>query len=63
MEALYFVLRLRNAEAASIVCGPVSGAEAYSAFAMASMDEDTGAVIVLPSNVVSDLLGRCGVLV
>ncbi len=63
MEDLYFVLRLRNSEATSIIAGPISGAEAYAAYATASMDDDDGAVVVLPSNVVSDLLGRCGVLV
>ncbi len=63
MNDLYFVLRMRNSEAASIIAGPISGAEAYAAFATASMDDDDGPVIVIPSNVTSDLLQRCGVLV
>lgn len=63
MEDLYFVLRLRNSQAKSIIAGPISGAEAYAAFATASMDEDDGPIVVLPSNVVSDLLQRVNVLV
>jgi hypothetical protein len=59
----WFVIRVTNNEATSIVAGPVSGQEAYAAFAQACTEETGDTIIVLPSNVTSDLLSRCGVLI
>lgn len=54
----WFVIRVRNNEATAIVAGPCTGPEAYSAFASASMDEDCGLLVVVPSSITSDFTAR-----
>jgi hypothetical protein len=59
----WFILRVTGNQATAVIAGPISGAEAYAAFAHACMDDEGGTVVVVPGGIVSDIVRRSQALV